>query len=567
MSPTKLYPMNLDSPLYNGPASLEDPLYYLHNFKWVLNWVNERYGDLLSDAERHFVSKFHELPQASQGLAVRMVMRKGHFFRADKLRYDELGAAELAAQPLLAADWLGDGPLLDLESLFKLFTWGELHPALAELLAQTGVASARKGEALEALQEFGLEPRSPAAWGLSQARVYELKLMPLCDRFRLMFFGNLHQDWSEFVLTELGTYRYEQVEFSLSSRPFQAREEVDDYLQLNACAEQLNDGAPLEEVTAALPALVSDNAWLSAKRGRLLFKLGREWERAGGLTEAAALYRQSDHREARCRDLRVLELQGSYAEALEIALQAQQAPTTDAEQQLLQSMIPRLHKKLGLSATKVAASQPDRMDLVLPAAPSVELAVQQYLEASEAPVYYVENTLLTGLFGLLCWDAIFAALPGAFFHPFQRGPADLHWPNFHRRRWQLFERCFQALEEGDHRTRIMAAYEAKWGLQSPFVHWGVLTPEVLDHALRCIPAHHLKAIFERILLDLKANRAGLPDLIQFWPQERRYRMIEVKGPGDRLQDNQRRWLDFFAHHEMPVTVCYVTWQTPQADDV
>ena len=58
---------------------------------------------------------------------------------------------------------------------------------------------------------------------------------------------------------------------------------------------------------------------------------------------------------------------------------------------------------------------------------------------------------------------------------------------------------------------------------------------------------------------VRANRAGMPDLIQFWPAERRYRMIEVKGPGDRLQDNQKRWLAFCAQHGMPVDVCYVRW--------
>jgi hypothetical protein len=34
-------------------------------------------------------------------------------------------------------------------------------------------------------------------------------------------------------------------------------------------------------------------------------------------------------------------------------------------------------------------------------------------------------------------------------------------------------------------------------------------------------------------------------------------MIEVKGPGDRLQDNQRRFLEFCVSHDMPVSVCYV----------
>ena len=73
------------------------------------------------------------------------------------------------------------------------------------------------------------------------------------------------------------------------------------------------------------------------------------------------------------------------------------------------------------------------------------------------------------------------------------------------------------------------------------------------------PPQHLQACFSRLLQDLKANRAGMPDLIQFYPHERRYRMIEVKGPGDRLQDNQKRWLTFAAEQGIAVEVCYVTW--------
>ena len=89
--------------------------------------------------------------------------------------------------------------------------------------------------------------------------------------------------------------------------------------------------------------------------------------------------------------------------------------------------------------------------------------------------------------------------------------------------------------------------------------WDSLTEELLELALSCIPPLHLKKFFERILLDIKSNRSGLPDLVQFWPEERRYRMIEVKGPGDRLQDNQIRSLAYCAAHQIPVAVCYVRW--------
>lgn len=91
------------------------------------------------------------------------------------------------------------------------------------------------------------------------------------------------------------------------------------------------------------------------------------------------------------------------------------------------------------------------------------------------------------------------------------------------------------------------------------MHWGVLSETLLEQALDCLPAAHLRAWFRRLLGDIQANRSGMPDLIQFWPEEKRYRMIEVKGPGDRLQDNQRRWLAFCAEHGMPVDVCYVQW--------
>jgi hypothetical protein len=71
---------------------------------------------------------------------------------------------------------------------------------------------------------------------------------------------------------------------------------------------------------------------------------------------------------------------------------------------------------------------------------------------------------------------------------------------------------------------------------------------------------HLRLCLERLLEDLKENSTGLPDLVQFWPAEGRYRFIEVKGPGDRLQDNQRRWLSFFARHAIPAVVCQVQWR-------
>jgi hypothetical protein len=101
-------------------------------------------------------------------------------------------------------------------------------------------------------------------------------------------------------------------------------------------------------------------------------------------------------------------------------------------------------------------------------------------------------------------------------------------------------------------------YRAKQGRHNPFVFWGGLTEDLINLALRCIPASHLKCMFERMLTDLEHNCTGFPDLVQFYPSEERYRFIEVKGPGDRLQDHQRRWMSYFAQHHIPAFVCNVS---------
>jgi hypothetical protein len=167
--------------------------------------------------------------------------------------------------------------------------------------------------------------------------------------------------------------------------------------------------------------------------------------------------------------------------------------------------------------------------------------------------------LLNSLFGLLFWQAIFAPIAGAFFHEFQAAPADLHAPEFRSRRATLFARCFEQLESDAYRDTICRNFQSKQGIQSPFVFWGLVSEALLSVALNCLPREHLKVCFARILADIRANRCGLPDLVQFWPEEHRYRLIEVKGPGDRLQDSQVRWLTFCVSQGIPVSVCHVSW--------
>lgn len=547
--------------------------YYLHNFCQALDWISQRYSDLLDAAERDWLLQFRALPQPAQALLVRMVMRRGPWFRASKLQYAEIGDTVQAAAPLLALQWLDAQADIDLDALFDLHTREEL----AQLLAPPPDAKPlRKAQWLQLLKAQAWPARPYAQWHpQAPDRVWRLSepTRQVCTRWQLLFFGNLRQDWSAFVLADLGIFRYEPVAIPVDARAFGQRADVQTYLALQACRDTLAGPAPIDAAALLeqLEQCCTANAWLERRRAKLLMRLGQACEKAQDWPMAQRVYAQCSYPGARMRHLRVLERQGAHTAALVLARSALQAPESDEELQKLQRMLPRLLRHAGCvmarPCTRAAAvPQAQRMQVCLPfpATPCrVEYALRDHWHTVSAPVFYVENTLITALLGLLCWPAIFAPVQGAFFHPFQSAPADFAAPDFVQLRAEVFAQCLQELDDGRYRHTILQRFVDKQGVQNPLVVWSALDAQLVQLALECIPAAHLQHMFARLLADLSHHRTGLPDLIRFWLQQQRYAMVEVKAPGDKLQDNQMRWLQFFAQHGIPAGVCHVTWE-PQA---
>ena len=557
-------PWSFDSDARSEPPELE-PFYYLRNFELVLTTILERYADLLSEEESGFINAFARAPLGSRALLARMVMRRGDLFRLSKLNYPEIGDTRAAAAPLIATAWVNDRPPLCLQQLQALLTKAELirHLKLAHRYGNW-----RKSELVAMLSPQFPAPREFAEWcGGTTEPVYALSVAPLCERFRLMYFGNDRQSWSEFVTADLKIFHYEKVGQSQVGRPFQTRAQIEVFGRLQVCREMMEAGVSPDELMQLLSGPIEDSEWLEDRRQRLLFNIAREFERAGETRRALGLYSECRHREARTRAIRLTSRAHDWEATRALCLGAQQNPASEAELQYVRRVLPRANRKLRISTdTEDAPPVIPQFEVILEATPGVS-AVEQLVRAHLArglvhrnTVRYVENGLINSLFGLLCWPAIFADVPGAFFHDFHYGPADLGSPHFYRRRRRQFEECFAQLETGRYRQRIWSTFNQKWGIQSPFVRWAALDKTLLQWALHCFPATHLRLWFEWIVRDVQDNRAGFPDLIQFWPQERQYRMIEVKGPGDRVQDNQRRFLEYCATHQMPVAVCYARWR-------
>lgn len=551
--------------LLNSTADLA-PDYYLQNFRFLVDWVHERYGDLLSGEEQAFLQRFHELEQDSQRLLVRLSSRKGPLFRRNKLGYSEITNLDLSAQQLIEAGLLHSDIPISFETLTNVLTKPELLTLFSVQL--TGLKQARKDVLVQQLQTQFTEPQSWKLWTGNQfGNAYYLDNQAIIHTLLLLFFGNTYQNLTEFVLQDLGLFRYEKYPIDYQHRLFKNRDELIQYQQLVQLREQLkmdSSTGVLTQIVAQLPPPTT-NEKLQRRRAKLINHVAYELERAGEHALALQLYEQSHLSPARERRIRLLEKQKDFSNAWILLNELLETPYDEQELQVAQRIAPRLAKKLGIIPPKKSTAIIFEQHLSLPAVVDVQgtaLRVEEVLRLSldceAAPCIYAENALISGLFGLWLWPEMFRGIEGAFANPFQTAPLDLYQENFVTNRPGI-NGLRMLLHTNQYKAHILHYWETKSGIANHFVNWSFLTRELLELALQCIPAIHLMAIFERLLFDIKNNRSGFPDLIQFFPEQKNYRMIEVKGPGDRIQDNQARWLDFFSQHAIPAEVCYVRW--------
>lgn len=543
------------------------PQYYLDNFRFLIHWVNERYADLLAEEELLFIARFNRLAPNSQCLLVRMLGRKGPWFRATKLIYAEIDNHEFCANQLNDVNLIEIDPLLSITNLFKIFAKAELIQLFSEQLKSH--KNARKEILLNILSAHYPQSQLWSQWTNDQfGKLYYVDNHAIINTFLLLFFGNPYQNLTEFVLQDLGLYRYEKYIIDPQHRVFKNREELAQYQQLLLLREQLalaEDLNSLEQIVLQLPNTFASAA-MERRRARLINQLAYEFERYKQFDLAMQLYQLVDLPPSRERQIRLLEKRGDHQQAWELLSLLIKTPMNEHELQIAERIAPRLAKKISEPFKKKSPLALCEKTLILPQAAedaglvlSVEEIVRLHLDTREEPCLYVENTLLNSLFGLWLWPEIFRGIQGAFANPLQSAPLDLYQEDFQKNRPDI-QRLWQLFDDQKYATHIQNIWQQKHGIANHFVSWQFINETTLLMALRCIPATHLKLIFERLLFDLKTNRSGLPDLIQFFPKQQFYRMIEVKGPGDRLQDNQQRWLNFFKAHDIPAEVCYVSWQ-------
>ena len=543
------------------------PHYYRDNFLALCATVEAQYGDLLAPGEQLLLQRFRDLPFDAQCLYVRLVSRVGPWFRESKLAYPELGAIAPLIDSLLAAGLAEQALELPLADLGAIYTRPELLRVFGPLPGSSALQG--KGALLQAIESLNLDESELLGRlaGMDGTRIIAPCGAREVELLQLLFFGNRRQGLTDFVLSDLGVARYYPYSLDRRHRLFAQREAVEEYLALSALGDgwyELRDSpepAALPALAAGLLALEVCFASSEGRLYRLCNGLARDLERLGELDLAAQLYARSRRHPARERRLRVMERLQDWAGAAQLCEQILAEPWCEEERDAVERVLPRVRRNLGSKSPPRRRDDFARLFLSLPreTAP-VELLAARALMSGWPAVHYVENSLMNALFGLAFWEQIFTPVAGAFHNPFQSAPTDMYSPAFRERRRDAIAARLAALRETDIARELLAAHRRYASFQCRWVDWRQLDEALLVAATQIIPGAHLLAVWERMLFDPGENRRGFPDLLALGDAPGDYCLIEVKGPGDALQQSQKRWLRFFSQQGIPAAVAWVSWE-------
>ncbi|XP_024517552.1 fanconi-associated nuclease 1 homolog, partial [Selaginella moellendorffii] len=190
---------------------------------------------------------------------------------------------------------------------------------------------------------------------------------------------------------------------------------------------------------------------------------------------------------------------------------------------------------------------------------SVEDLALQYYAGEDGGGWkgvHSESGIWLTLFGLFMWDVIFSDVPDVFQTPFQTAPLDLCTDSFYPVRSSLIESRLQAIRDGRARQLVAETWAEHYGTSCSGVNWEKYSLEDLQTITVCIGGPGLSAICKLLAEDHSNWTAGMPDLL-LW-KEKEAKLAEVKGPGDRLSEQQVAWFLILSDANVPVELCQVS---------
>uniref|UniRef100_A0A1A7Z180 Fanconi-associated nuclease n=1 Tax=Iconisemion striatum TaxID=60296 RepID=A0A1A7Z180_9TELE len=192
-----------------------------------------------------------------------------------------------------------------------------------------------------------------------------------------------------------------------------------------------------------------------------------------------------------------------------------------------------------------------------------ELCLAHYRKHGFDQGIHGEGSTFSTLFALLMWDIVFMdGVPDVFRNPYQACPLDLYTDCFYENRKEAITSRVQLLSEATVET-LCSMLEDVWHSQEgkvcSLVNWERFSSlQQAQCLVTCLGGGFLGGIIDRMAKDYRHCRGGLPDLVVWNTSNNSYKLVEVKGPNDRLSHKQQIWLDELQKLGADVEVCHVT---------
>jgi len=190
-----------------------------------------------------------------------------------------------------------------------------------------------------------------------------------------------------------------------------------------------------------------------------------------------------------------------------------------------------------------------------------ELVRDHYKDEGLYEGSHAEGALLNSILTLLFWDIIYhSEIPDAFRDPAQTSPLDWDTDDFYASRKDMIdERLLQISRmTREELSDEIEDYFTTYLNVSSMVNWDLCrNQDYLRGLVMCFEPAKLAKIMERMIKDHRTYRSGLPDLTCWNPETKEIRIVEVKGPGDKLSYKQILWIRFFISIGILTEVCHV----------
>ncbi|GFR33506.1 hypothetical protein TNCT_126071 [Trichonephila clavata] len=190
-----------------------------------------------------------------------------------------------------------------------------------------------------------------------------------------------------------------------------------------------------------------------------------------------------------------------------------------------------------------------------------QLAIEHYREEGFPEGIHGEGSTFISIYALLFWDIIYDGnIPDVFISPYQTHPLDLNSESFFLNRKDQILNHLKTLKQSTNealREIVKTTWENHHG-QASLVSWDHFTDlEHVQGLICCFGSDILSGICERLAKDFRFTRSGVPDLVVWNPETLCVKIVEVKGPGDKLSSKQILWLDYLIQLGADAEVCLV----------